>query len=46
MAAKKRQEEEPEGTPAWIVSFADLITLLLAFFVLLQSFAKEQDPEL
>ena len=46
MAAKKRQEEEAEGAPAWIVSFADMITLLLAFFVLLQSFAQEQDPEL
>jgi chemotaxis protein MotB len=46
MASKKRQEDEAEGTPAWIVSFADMITLLLAFFVLLQSFAQEQDPEL
>jgi flagellar motor protein MotB len=45
MAVNKKQEEA-EGTPAWIVSFADMITLLLAFFVLLQSFAKEQDPEL
>ena len=46
MAANGRQEDEAQETPAWIVSFADMITLLLAFFVLLQSFAKEQDPEL
>jgi flagellar motor protein MotB len=46
MGAKKRQQDDAAETPAWIVSFADMITLLLAFFVLLQSFAKEQDPEL
>jgi flagellar motor protein MotB len=46
MAANKPQEDNAPETPAWIVSFTDMITLLLAFFVLLQSFAKEQDPEL
>ena len=45
MGDRRQQDDGPE-TPAWIVSFADMITLLLAFFVLLQSFAKEQDPEL
>ena len=46
MASKKPQEDNAPDTPAWIVSFTDMITLLLAFFVLLQAFAKEQDPEL
>lgn len=38
---KKRQ---PGGSPAWIVTFADLATLLLTFFILLLSFA-EMDVE-
>jgi chemotaxis protein MotB len=32
-------EEPEEGAPAWMVSFADLVSLLLCFFVLLLSFS-------
>ncbi|WP_243546416.1 OmpA/MotB family protein [Pseudodesulfovibrio tunisiensis] len=42
-----RQPEPPkqeEGLPAWMATFADMMTLLLCFFVLLLSFA-EQDVE-
>lgn len=46
MARKAKAQEESSGPPAWIVSFSDMVTLLLAFFVLLQSFAKVRDPEL
>ena len=35
--AKKRQEEPPKGAPAWQATFADLMNLLLCFFVLLFS---------
>ena len=43
---KRPKEDGGPKTPGWIVSFTDMITLLLAFFVLLQVFAKEQDPDL
>lgn len=33
--AKKRQEDPPKGSPAWMATFSDLMNLLLCFFVLL-----------
>ncbi len=41
---KKHQEEEHgESAPLWIVSFADLVTLMLSFFVILASANKKSD---
>lgn len=40
MAEIEEQEEVDEGAPAWMTTFADLVTLLLTFFVLLLSFAN------
>jgi len=37
MAAKKRAEEPPPNTLGWMVTFSDMVTLLLTFFVLLLS---------
>src|SRR4029079_19333805 len=48
--AKKHKPEEPAGesAPMWIVSFADLVTLLMSFFVILsvkpEGTATVQDP--
>lgn len=38
--AKKRQEEAPKGSPAWMSTFSDLMNLLLCFFVLLYSMSS------
>lgn len=35
--ANKKPEEPPKGAPAWQATFADLMNLLLCFFVLLFS---------
>lgn len=40
--AKPKCPECPEGLPAWMATFSDLVTLLLTFFVLLLSFAKTE----
>ncbi|UZP68184.1 OmpA family protein [Desulfovibrio mangrovi] len=40
----KRKADEPpkqEGLPEWMATFADMVTLLLCFFVLLLSFAQQ-----
>jgi len=34
------EEEVEEGAPAWVVTFGDLMSLLLCFFVLLLSFSE------
>lgn len=39
MAIKKKQEQE-KGAPKWMVTFSDMTTLLLTFFVLLISMAS------
>ncbi len=34
------QKEEKKGVPAWVMTFADLMTLLMCFFVLLLAFSE------
>jgi chemotaxis protein MotB len=40
MARKKKQEEAKAGSPAWMSTYGDLVTLLLCFFVLLFSMSS------
>jgi chemotaxis protein MotB len=46
--SRQKQVTEAEGpnVPAYIVTFSDMTTLLLTFFVMLLSLANVQDPEL
>ena len=48
--AKEEEEEEEcpkcvKGAPAWMATFADMATLLMAFFVLILSFAEFNVPK-
>ncbi len=44
--ARQGPVEEKQKVPAYIVTFSDMVTLLLTFFVLLLTLAQVQDPEL
>jgi len=43
---RKTTEEEGPKVPGYIVTFSDMVTLLLTFFVMLLTLADVQDPEL
>ncbi len=47
MSAEGIQEEEPQGAaiPAWMATFADLMCLLMCFFVLLFAFSKVEEEK-
>ncbi len=46
MAKKKKKKVEssgPKGAPDWVVTFTDMISLLVTFFVLLLTFSSTED---
>ena len=43
--AKKKQQEAPKGSPAWMATFSDLMNLLLCFFVLLFSMSSVEEEK-
>lgn len=45
MAKKKKQEDAPQGSPAWMATFSDLMNLLLCFFVLLFSMSSVDESK-
>ena len=38
--AKRKPQDQPAGSPAWMSTFSDLMNLLLCFFVLLFSMSS------
>jgi len=46
MSSHLKPEAEPGSVPSWVVSFGDMITNLLACFVMMQAFATTQDRTL
>ena len=44
--AKRKKGEEAHGGHGWFVTFADLMALLLAFFVMLVAFSNQDQQKL
>ncbi|MDP6418796.1 MAG: flagellar motor protein MotB [Candidatus Krumholzibacteria bacterium] len=45
MNRKRERNEDEAGSPAWLATFGDMMTLLLGFFVLLYSFSSLQESK-
>ncbi len=45
MARKKKADTPPPGSPAWMATFGDMMSLLLTFFILLVSFSTIQETK-
>ncbi len=43
---KSHDHDHPPGTPPWLISFGDMMTLFLCFFIMLVTMAKTQDAGL
>src|SRR5208283_2362830 len=41
MMKKRKSEDEHENLERWLITYADLITLLLAFFIMMYTFSKQ-----
>ena len=40
------EEEEPEGAPEWIVTFSDLVSLLVTLFIMMLAFSSQETHDL
>ncbi|MFW6155201.1 MAG: OmpA/MotB family protein [Planctomycetota bacterium] len=45
MARKKKKKEASEGAPAWMVTYGDMMTLLLCFFVMIVAMSELKKDE-
>ena len=46
MALARRKQQAPAGAPEWMVTYGDMVTLLLTFFVLLLTFMEPKEKDL
>ena len=46
MAKKRKEDTPPPGSPAWMATFSDLMTLLLCFFVMLFAMSTIEESKL
>lgn len=46
MGKKERPDDEPEGAPEWIVTFSDLVSLLVTLFIMLLAFSSQETHQL
>jgi chemotaxis protein MotB len=44
--AKKKKQEAAQGAPAWFVTFADLMALLMSFFVILAAYSTQDQRKM
>lgn len=45
MAKKKKMDEGEQGAPMWVVTYGDMMSLLLTFFILLLSFSTLEEKK-
>ncbi|MBI4560292.1 MAG: flagellar motor protein MotB [Candidatus Hydrogenedentes bacterium] len=45
MAERRKKAEESAGAPAWVVTYGDMMSLLLTFFILLISFSTINEED-
>ncbi len=43
--SKKKEDDVAEGAPGWMVTYGDMMSLLLTFFILIVSFSSIQEVE-
>lgn len=46
MAAPEQEFERPKGAPMWIVTFTDMISLLLTFFIMILTFSSMEEEKM
>jgi len=42
---RKKKEQDEEGAPAWMVTYGDMMTLLLCFFVIIVALSEIKEDE-